>query len=861
MEANMQRDSQQEKSVDAPLDANERLNALPVRSPAIRDHIPRSLPKKLARPNLSFLNDVQDGQKKLSVAIPNELSRAFDAREQSKRKIQELWKTQGSNVDEKDKAAAETKRVQFLADLEQAQKEFDYWDERVSQIYRSTVNHTSNHFNRMPPSTFNHAPSRLVPDPNGPPRPKREPVPGQKREVVTRKRDNMESEKEPHADKPFFHIDPKAPQDVTLHLEMDVTEDIEEELEEFSRLRRMGHFNAAKQYFEEHLESCIDNAYVLDQYGQFLLEISDIHTLTELARGYPAGDLDKVVSANWFLVCERAHQFDDGIGPQGNRGKRPNLRRLLRSWPKLDSTELQCLINDLRVVRNGDSKTEHTAEEYGELYAYLQHEDRIWDFRDLCYGLLGPKTLEETIHCLFSKHLSLPNETAAGVIQIIQQHWEGSDEVTSLALLDIFTAFTMWALDAANDQYENSRDDSEEIQSAKMYLKIACHYANQVLRQNPLNLRSRPYLQWVFAKILVEKNTDTTRCGQAALSKYLRNLRGGTQITTGAFRGLLPFQDIVYYIPQQDEAPNWQPDSSITFSHKQETAIQMVVRNARELGDVMLEAACLQQLEYSSPNPEVHLVDLCNLWRSVGNRSGLLRAYLYRYILKQSPDASNDLRGDLLEFGDAACNIHLQKARFMILRALSTRSFEKNVYLKRAQYLDYEPDRNSYNRGASMKPLDIEAMYSAENNGLQACNHSGKYYSDNVLGDNDDNDNGISSVRSKNPRPHNSVRSTLNEGESLDITTDDDDDDDDDIWSVRSKCTAPHNSVRPTQNEEKPCLKSGLEWSKELPSRRDTQASAFEGRFHAGHGEKRIPDSGIDTRTTAGSVDRQDIID
>ncbi|KAK2024034.1 hypothetical protein LX32DRAFT_656492 [Colletotrichum zoysiae] len=518
----------------------------------------------------------------------------------------------------------------------------------------------------------------------------------------------MEYEKEPV--KPSFHIDPKAPQDVTLHLEMDVTEDIEEEFEEFSKLRRIGHFNAAKRYFEEHLESCIDNAYVLDQYGQFLWEISDVHTLTKLAREYPTGDLDNVASANWFLVCERAHQFDGDIGPQRNRDKRPNLRRLLRSWPNLDSTELQCLINDLRVVKATAGETEHSAAEYGELYAYLQHEDRIWDFRDLCYGLLALKSVEGTIHFLFSKHLSSLNDSAAGVIQIIQQHWEGSDEVTYLALLDIFTAFTMEALDAANSQYEKSLDDSEKLHSAKTYLKTARHYANQVLRQNPLNLRSRPYLQWVFVKILVEKSTDTARYGQVALLKYLGQLRGSTQMGAEVFRGLLPFRDTVNYLPNQDEAPDWQPDSSITFSHKQETAIKMVARHARELGDVMLEAACLQQLLYSSPNPEVHLVDLCNLWRSVGNRSGLTRAHLYRYILKRSPDASNALRSDLLELGDIAGNKHLQIARFMILRALSTRSFEKTVYLNRAQDLDDELHRDLYDRGASPQPLDIETI-------------------------------------------------------------------------------------------------------------------------------------------------------
>lgn len=97
-------------------------------------------------------------------------------------------------------------------------------------------------------------------------------------------------------------------------------------------------------------------------------------------------------------------------------------------------------------------------------------------------------------------------------------------------------------------------------------------------------------------KVLVGKYTDTARCGQAALGKYLSKLRGETRVRPGSFRGLLCFRDFVYYTPEQDEAPDWQPDSSITFSHEQEKKIDMVARNARELGDLMLEAACLQQL-------------------------------------------------------------------------------------------------------------------------------------------------------------------------------------------------------------------------------------------------------------------------
>ncbi|KAK2761067.1 hypothetical protein CKAH01_16411 [Colletotrichum kahawae] len=761
------RDPPQGEKTETPLNESERLMPPPTRTRAPQ-YYPEP-PTKLSRPDLSFLNDDQRDQKHLSVTVSREqagsrhnnqqefqtdedvsreLGEAYSARKQSKQKIRELWKAQGSDGNEEDEITAETRRAQFFLDLELAQKEFDHWDDRMKRIslargrkgfsepYMSGANHTSNPYNWMPPRTFNQAPSQSQPNPQSPPQVPpldREPVPVQKREVV-RGRD-VESGKEPQTVKPTpsvdVHIDPKARRDITLHLDMDVTEDVEEELEEFSRLRRIGHFKAAKRYFERHLESCIDNA------------------------KFPA------------LCCNQDF---------------------------LTNVQLQFLINDLRVVRHGDTKNEYTDEGYGKLYAHLQHEDRIWDFRDLCYSIKATASLEMTIDCIFSKYLSQKNNTAPSVVQIIQQHWDGSaeDEVTSLALLDIFTAFAMWALEAANSRYEDSLDDTEELQTAKIYLDAAHHYATEVMRQNPLNLKSRPYLQWVVAKVLVQKNTDPARSGQFALRKHLCNMRGETNTSAGAFRGLLPFSDIVVYTPNEDEAPDWQPDSSITFSHEQEQAIQMVARHARQLGDVLLEAACLQQLNYSSPSTEVYLVDLCNLWRSAGNRLGLLRAYVYRYILKRTINASNDLRSDLLEFGDTQCRVQLQKARFMILRALSTRLYEKAVYLRRAQdlddietthsaknngrkgsihsessYSDDEPQSPTYRKIMRLPPRDIETTHSANNNGRQASIHSDQSYSDDYETDHSDNDdankNGPSAVRPQRPISYRFRRPTLDE--------------------------------------------------------------------------------------------------
>ncbi|KAH9242627.1 hypothetical protein K456DRAFT_1716338 [Colletotrichum gloeosporioides 23] len=84
------------------------------------------------------------------------------------------------------------------------------------------------------------------------------------------------------------YVNPHAPQDITFHLEIEATEDLEEDLESFSRLRRLGQFTAAVNHFRRRLLNSLDNTYVLVQYGQFLLESSDVNGLSQLAEKFAA---------------------------------------------------------------------------------------------------------------------------------------------------------------------------------------------------------------------------------------------------------------------------------------------------------------------------------------------------------------------------------------------------------------------------------------------------------------------------------------------------------------------------------------------------------------------------------------------
>lgn len=72
------------------------------------------------------------------------------------------------------------------------------------------------------------------------------------------------------------------PRNITVHLKLPVIDDIEDELEEFSILRRLGNFKAAKSYFQEKLKNYQNVPFVFVQYAQMLLDSGDFKGLSRL---------------------------------------------------------------------------------------------------------------------------------------------------------------------------------------------------------------------------------------------------------------------------------------------------------------------------------------------------------------------------------------------------------------------------------------------------------------------------------------------------------------------------------------------------------------------------------------------------
>lgn len=77
--------------------------------------------------------------------------------------------------------------------------------------------------------------------------------------------------------------DPSQNSDITIHLKLPLREEgLDEQIEEFCRLRRLGDFASAKRFFAENLSDHHDNPYLLVQYAEMLLEQGDYITLSSL---------------------------------------------------------------------------------------------------------------------------------------------------------------------------------------------------------------------------------------------------------------------------------------------------------------------------------------------------------------------------------------------------------------------------------------------------------------------------------------------------------------------------------------------------------------------------------------------------
>ncbi|KND92321.1 hypothetical protein TOPH_03010 [Tolypocladium ophioglossoides CBS 100239] len=465
-----------------------------------------------------------------------------------------------------------------------------------------------------------------------------------------------------------FRLNPLAPQDVTVHMSLDVTDDLEGVLEEHSRLRRLGHFNAAIAQFDDHLEHFLDNKYVLVQYGQCLLEAKQYKQLVNVAIDHPPKSSEEALQLSWNILLQKAEvesALEFPVLQDSSKLVKSAIDLVQARWPRLDSTEMQILthsisLSDVFVTWIG-------SDQWKQLYEYLQTDGLIWEFRDLFLELEQLVGVDEALSMLINvKELESSGEE---LLERLHADWDGQDESSSYALIDIFASLGLAFM-------ERPGKESTIIKC----LDIAEKHAVALVGDNDEMAYCRPCLRYVMAMVLMESYGEPgARSGGISFPDHRR----GDLLLS---RHLFPSESLPIYAPVEDETPTWRPggtDLDEIWNFKTE----QVLEQAEKLGDVEMQAACLQELMYQGKGTaEFVLEQLEHLWWSVGSMTKVHQTQLFRYMLATSPAGREQLRRDILAGGEfGLAGFWEGYAQYMILRALTPKAREKEVYLARAE--------------------------------------------------------------------------------------------------------------------------------------------------------------------------------
>lgn len=155
-----------------------------------------------------------------------------------------------------------------------------------------------------------------------------------------------------------IQVHPRNRQDITVHMSLDIRDDLEGYLEDLSRASRLGHFGAEIDQLRDQIRHFFQNRYVLVQYGQVLVDGMRFSELANLAQQFPPTKSSTPVELNWNLLLTRAQYLSElfflGELTNDNMWSAANTL-LLQSWPNLDSTEVR-----IRITLYGQENPELT---------------------------------------------------------------------------------------------------------------------------------------------------------------------------------------------------------------------------------------------------------------------------------------------------------------------------------------------------------------------------------------------------------------------------------------------------------------------------------------------------------------------
>ncbi|KAL3457693.1 hypothetical protein BJX64DRAFT_245329 [Aspergillus heterothallicus] len=397
-------------------------------------------------------------------------------------------------------------------------------------------------------------------------------------------------------------ISPDICKDSTIHFDMDVTDDIGAILEDFSRLKRLGYFEAAARYFDENLVEFMDILPVAIEYADMLLERGDYHGLDQFLRSYDStlneetwGDdngYDILYEMNLQLMHSIASMhlgsdLQDAVIRVSETEERMKLHVKSRKVPVYqDSAEVQVFRYALMILSRVERETDLVSESLfdyfancGRYYTALLSGGQIWDARDLICALIDSEGAINAWGIIFETDL-----LSYKAFNELFSDWDVGqyDQSTYLAILDILV-YTSNSLSSVTFNIPTKAD----LAIAERCLGHARSVALCLKENNSELVHSRSYILWILAETQLQRKR---RAVDSDMNSHL-----------SAYPGLtVRINTLPVYLPIRAENPGWRspsspPDEATAFDSG---LLEAAVETAKARGDYATEVACLSELIY-----------------------------------------------------------------------------------------------------------------------------------------------------------------------------------------------------------------------------------------------------------------------
>ncbi|TGO29907.1 hypothetical protein BPAE_0009g00010 [Botrytis paeoniae] len=416
-------------------------------------------------------------------------------------------------------------------------------------------------------------------------------------------------------------------QDVTIHLDFECDEDIEAHVEELSRLRRLGNFEAALQYIESCPDECRNNMDFAVNYADILLMQGDLDykKLEKLGSTFPKIYQQCIDCAIFKMKFVRASGSDFDYDAC-NLLELEMAEELKSDFPRLNPMQVKLLCNWLRLDEASNIAKRVSTAEWKTLYNHLASKNRVSDMRDL-FHTMSESDVMSAIHGWFEMNLVSENS----ISNFVTLWTESRDEFTDIALLDVLASMCLQIF--LNYVYPRK----EYVRHASQCIEYARQFANSVSSNSPEDIKSESYLTWILAE---EKLSRILKRSEPRLINHFRG-----------FPGIVIWQrDLPIYVPFSNENPGWVTDEPLRRS---DDLLELGLNTARELGNFSLEGKFLEEIILGSQAPLELLRERARLQKDVqGYRQGYLATCLTRYLVAANETVQRELYDDLSNFDD-----------------------------------------------------------------------------------------------------------------------------------------------------------------------------------------------------------------